>query len=232
MNEAQTLSTLTITAVLLGSFHTMIGPDHYLPFVALSKARGWKLTKTLWITLACGIAHVMSSVVIGLAGIALGASVGMLENIEGQRADVVKWLLLIFAAAYTLYGIKRAVSGKAHTHGAMVHSHSHGGETHTHAHPVANTTHFWILFIIFAFGPCEVLIPLVMVPAVDFNWMGVVWVSLAFAAATLLTMLLMVSTLYCGASLIPFNGEKLQRWSHAMAGVVLMLCAGLMFSGL
>lgn len=232
MNEAQTLTALTVTAVSLGAFHTLIGPDHYLPFVALSKARGWKLGKTLLITFVCGIAHVMSSVVIGLAGIALGASVGLLENIEGHRADVVKWMLLVFAAAYTLYGVKRGLSGKVHTHGGLVHSHGHGGAVHTHAHPQANVTNFWVLFIIFIFGPCEVLIPLVMVPAVDFDWWGVVWVSLAFSAATLATMLIIVSALYKGLSWMPMNGEWVQRWSHALAGVVLMLCAGLMFSGL
>ncbi len=69
MNEAQIL---LLTAASIAFLHTILGPDHYLPFVALGKARKWSLAKTLRITLYCGLGHVLSSVVIGGVGIVLG----------------------------------------------------------------------------------------------------------------------------------------------------------------
>jgi len=89
-----------------------------------------------------------------------------------------------------------------------------------------------MLFIVFVFGPCEVLIPLLMAPAAAFDWTGVAMVTLAFSVATLTTMLVMVSALYHGLSLIKINMAGVQRWSHALAGLVLMLCAAVMFAGL
>ena len=35
------------TAATLGLVHTVIGPDHYLPFIVIGRAREWTLRKTL-----------------------------------------------------------------------------------------------------------------------------------------------------------------------------------------
>ena len=78
---------LMFTAVSLGFIHTLLGPDHYLPFVALSKSNNWSFKKTLWISGVCGIGHCFSSVLIGFLGIALGVVVGKLETIEGTRGE-------------------------------------------------------------------------------------------------------------------------------------------------
>ena len=49
---APDLTLLLVTAASIGVVHTLLGPDHYLPFVAMAKARGWSLARTLRITLA------------------------------------------------------------------------------------------------------------------------------------------------------------------------------------
>ncbi len=54
------------TAASIGLLHTLLGPDHYLPFIVMSRARRWTMTRTALITLACGIGHVLSSVLLGL----------------------------------------------------------------------------------------------------------------------------------------------------------------------
>ena len=66
------LSPLIITAVSIAFFHTILGPDHYLPFIMMSWARKWSALKTSIITLLCGIGHIGSSVVLGLIGVAMG----------------------------------------------------------------------------------------------------------------------------------------------------------------
>lgn len=37
---------LALTAAPIGFFHTLLGPDHYLPFLVMAKARKWWIIKT------------------------------------------------------------------------------------------------------------------------------------------------------------------------------------------
>ena len=64
------LGILVIAAASIGFVHTLMGPDHYLPFIVIAKARRWSLARTTWITLLCGLGHVGSSVLLGALGIA------------------------------------------------------------------------------------------------------------------------------------------------------------------
>ena len=110
------LNILILTAISIGFIHTLIGPDHYLPFIMMSKARGWSIGKTIWITLACGIGHVFSSVVIGVLGIGLGLAVGKLEAIEAVRGNLAAWALITFGLVYAAWGLRRAFRNSPHTH--------------------------------------------------------------------------------------------------------------------
>ena len=40
---------LIVTAASIGFFHTLFGPDHYLPFIVMAKARKWSMVKTTWV---------------------------------------------------------------------------------------------------------------------------------------------------------------------------------------
>ena len=82
------------TAASIGFTHTILGPDHYLPFIVLAKARQWTSIKTAIITLLCGIGHILSSIALGFIGIAIGTAVFRLESIESFRGEVAAWLLL------------------------------------------------------------------------------------------------------------------------------------------
>jgi len=88
------MAVLTVTAASLGFFHTLLGPDHYLPFVVMARARRWSQARTAWITFLCGVGHIGSSVALGLAGIALGIAVTSLEGIETLRGDLAPGLSL------------------------------------------------------------------------------------------------------------------------------------------
>ncbi len=232
-SEESVVLVLMFTAAQIGVLHTLIGPDHYLPFVALAKCRNWSMLKTLLVTFVCGFAHTLSSVIIGAVGIFIGASAGLLESIEGGRADIVKWLLLGFALAYLVYGIKRGIATEyVHSHeDETVHSHS-GLFGHSHSHNVTSDTNFWLMFLIFAFGPCEALIPMVMEPASRMDWFGVVGIFVVFSSATILTMLTMVAILFFGIGSFRFPTKFFQRWGSAITGLVILICSILMFVGL
>jgi nickel/cobalt transporter (NicO) family protein len=225
---------LMVTAAGIGFFHTLVGPDHYVPFIAMGKARKWSMAKTAWITLLCGLGHVLSSVVIGVVGIALGTAVFRLEGIEGARGEIAGWLLLIFGLTYFAWGIHQAIRNRPHQHvhlhedgSAHEHRHVHA-DVHTHVHDAGKTNITpWVLFTIFVFGPCEPLIPLLMYPALAKESAILVGtVAGVFAVATIGTMMTMVLVSSYWLKKLPLTG--LQRYAHALAGLAILMCGGAM----
>jgi nickel/cobalt exporter len=217
------------TAATIGLVHTVIGPDHYLPFIVMSRARRWPLSKTLFISFLCGLGHVLSSVVLGFLGIALGLAVARLEGFESLRGSWAAWLLVGFGFAYFVWGVWRAVRNKPHSHlhchsAEEEHEHVHGHqEDHVHVHSRGKKVSLtpWILFTIFIFGPCEPLIPLVMYPAAKHNLAGVVLVTAAFGLTTISTMLTLIALSAWGLSFLRLG--RLERYVHALAGAVIMI---------
>jgi len=229
------------TAASLGLVHTVIGPDHYLPFIVISRARNWTLRKTLFVSFLAGLGHILSSVVLGFVGIALGIAVARLEGVESARGEIAAWLLIGFGLAYFIWGMRRAWKDKPHMHahlhgydGAHEHPHSpeHGVHEHSHSHEKAEHAHLhgegkkaniapWVLFTIFVFGPCEPLIPLVMYPAARHSTAGVALVAGAFGLVTIATMLVIITAASWGARLMRLG--KLERYSHALAGLMIFV---------
>jgi len=226
---SQELIVLVGSAALIGSIHTVIGPDHYLPFVAISKARQWSHRKTLWITAICGLGHVLGSVVLGLVGIAAGITVRSLELFESQRGEVAAWLLITFGVVYGAWGITKALRNKPHQHShahrdGVLHTHTHSHHTeHVHPHGAeARNVTPWVLFTIFVFGPCEPLIPLLMYPAAALNAWAVALVAGVFGLVTIGTMVGLVYLSCLGLGFL--SSERLGRFSHALAGATILLC--------
>ncbi len=230
---------LTATAAGLGFIHTVLGPDHYLPFVMMSQAQKWSRIKTIWITFLSGLGHVLSSVVLGLAGVALGIAVFHLEDAESVRGDIAAWLLFSFGLAYMIWGIHRLIRNKAHTHnhvhhGGEAHVHTHAHDVHhAHLHTVEGSMNItpWVLFTIFVFGPCEPLIPILMYPAAQESTAGMILVAMVFSVTTLLTMQIMVLTAIYGLSFLKI--KLLERYTHVLAGGTIALCGcAILFLGL
>lgn len=223
------LGALSAAAITIGFLHTLCGPDHYVPFVAMSRAGGWTRRKTLVVTFLCGLAHVGSSVLLGFIGLALGLIVFQLKTVETHRGNIAGWLLLGFGLAYTAWGLVHALRNRRHAHlhvhpDGTVHAHDHVHfDEHLHTHTAGKMSLTpWILFAIFAFGPCEPLIPLLMYPAAQADLGSAALVTALFALTTLATMTSMVMLVSAGASVLRF--DKLGRFSHVMAGLVLLSC--------
>ena len=219
---------LCLTAASVGFFHTLFGPDHYLPFIVMSKARKWSLTKTMVISFVCGLGHILSSVVLGLIGVALGVAVMKLETFEAFRGSLAAWALIAFGFTYFVWGIHRAIKNKPHTHAHVhddltlhQHDHSHSGDhAHVHATEKKSITP-WVLFTIFVLGPCEPLIPILMYPAAKNSLSGMLLVTGVFGAVTIGTMLTMVLLMSWGISFMPLG--RLEKYTHAIAGGTICL---------
>jgi len=233
------LSVLIITAASIGFFHTIFGPDHYLPFIMMSWARKWSVLKTTLITFLCGLGHIGSSVVLGLIGVAMGLAVTKLEIVESVRGNLAAWLLIAFGLAYLIWGLRRAYKGKSHIHShthlaGVEHEHPHAHQAeHTHLHEDKGKLSItpWALFVIFIFGPCEPLIPILMYPAAKNSLIGLIAVTCVFGTVTIATMLCVVLLAGAGVNFIPL--ARLQRFSHVIAGATICLCGlAIQFLGL
>lgn len=222
-------------ALSVGFIHTILGPDHYLPFSVMSNARGWSYKKTIVITILCGFGHISSSIILGIIGLLLGIPVSKLSEIESVRGGWAGWLMIAFGAAYLLWGVRKAIIDSPHTH---KHTHNEGEHAHVHNHSQEHShvhDHYgkkkditpWIFFTIFVLGPCEPLIPILIYPAAKGDISLIISVILLFGVATIITMTGIVSlSFYAGGNsrsyfLLP---HRFNTYSHAISGGMILFC--------
>lgn len=226
------LQMLVVTAITIAFLHTLTGPDHYVPFIALAKTRGWSLARTIGWTLVCGCGHVWSSVLLGLGGAAIGWSVAKINWFESIRGGMAGWALLTFGVMYSIWGIIRAYQNRPHKHfdlqddGSMyVYQHKHGEIIYPQDRYKVTP---WVMFVIFVLGPCEPMIPLLYFPAAQQSWSGMLLLIATYTSFTLVTMIGMVLLGYYGVALL--KTETLERYMHALAGLTISICgAGMVF---
>jgi len=227
------LEVLMVTAVSIAFLHTVTGPDHYLPFVALSKSRGWSFSRTAFWTIVCGTGHVLSSVVLGLGGAAIGWSLSKVTWLEGVRGGIAGWVLLGFGLVYGIWGLIKAKQNRPHKHfdvydnAIYVYEHKHGQAIAPKDRHVVTP---WVMFLIFVLGPCEPMIPLLYFPAAKSSWYAMSLLVIVYTICTLAAMLAMVVLGYFGISFL--KTEKLERYMHALGGMTIFICGvGMVFLG-
>lgn len=213
---------LALAAMGVGSLHTL-APDHWVPFAALARARGWSRGRTARITAACGFGHVTVSALLGVLALFFGLEV---LRLVGERMEAIAGLLLIgFGLAYGLVGLRRAVRSHAHGHD----HHPHGGHHHhrhfhlgveargQHARDIDTLTP-WTLFLLFSADPCVAVIPILFAAAPLGAW-ETAFVVAAYELATIVTMVLLV--LPARAAATRLRGPWTVRFGDATAGAVI-----------
>jgi nickel/cobalt transporter (NicO) family protein len=222
------LGILLLSTAGVAVVHTLAGPDHYLPFVAMGRARRWSLRRLVFWTTLCGFGHVASSVALAVAAVIFGYGLERVQWIEDFRGNLAGWALIAFGAVYVAWGLKRALRRREHVHAhghedGVVHLHRHAhraGHRHLHEPEAGFRVTPWILFTIFVLGPCEPMIPLVMYPAAQGSWMEMGIVVALFGAITIGAMLATVLLAVRGLTLLP--RPSLGRFAHAAAGAVVL----------
>lgn len=197
---------ILLASTLSIAFLHALAPDHWMPFAVIGKAQRWSKLKLLAVTFIAGIGHVLSSVLLGCIGLALGFSLSKLKAAESNRGEIALWLLIGFGIAYTIWGFKKARD----------HKHEHINEEAVKT----KTITLWTLFAIFILGPCEPLIPLMFL-ATDYGWQAIFLTSLAFSVVTIFMMLAQSLLAYSGIQLI--KHDIAEKYSHAFAGLVIVL---------
>lgn len=237
MNLTALLS-IAATGFTVAFLHAAI-PTHWLPFVLVSRARGWTRSKTLSVALFAGLGHVLLTTLLGFAIVWFGFQ---LEAHLGEWFPMSIGGLLLLVAAYYAW---RQLSGRGvchhHPPGSHHQASSKCGHEEGHTHwdkelentPLVSDQHGgdWAaisgLFVMLTLSPCEGFLP-VYLSAIPFGWQGFIVLSFILAAATLAGMLLFTWLTLVG--LERFELKQFERYeSGLLAGVFAVLGLVVMF---
>lgn len=224
MNEA-VLTTIAATGFSVAFFHAAI-PTHWLPFVLVSRARGWRRGKTLAVAAFAGLGHVALTSLLGL----LIAWFGFQLQEQAER-----WFPIAAGGVLLLLG---AIYFWRQWRGGVLHHHAPGG--HHRASPACGHEHgqsHWDaelkesalgerqgdwsavggLFVMLTLSPCEAFLP-VYLSGVQFGWRGFFVLSGILAVATLAGML--VFTWLTLVGLDRFSVQRFERYEAALLGAI------------
>ena len=182
-------------------------PTHWLPFVLVGRAQRWSLMQTLGATATAGLAHIVTTVVVGSLIVAAGLALD--QWVAGLLPHLSAALLLIFGAFYLARAMLRrpVVAG--------------GPELEIAEPAVSTAAAFWGLVVVMAIQPGEVLLPIYMSAAAE-GAGALIALGLAFAAGTVLGMTLLVTLARAGASIL-----RLERWARYEGAVLGLALIGL-----
>ncbi len=223
---------LLYSTIGISLLHTISGPDHYLPFIVLSKSGKWTLKKTIFWTILCGLAHVLSSVVVGAIGIAIGYTLNQFDLVESTRGNWASWLLLVFGLTYTLWGIFQLKRNRLHKHFDINENEDIVVYEHRDGEVVLPDEKFkvspWVMLFIFGLGPSEPLLPIFFYPTAEQSFYQTCIVVIVYTLVTLLAMISMVLLGYFGMQRFQFQG--FEKYMSLFSGLVILTCGvGMVF---
>jgi hypothetical protein len=203
---------LILTAAGIAALHAL-APDHWVPFAALARSERWSAARTASVTAFCGAGHVTVSVVIGLAGAALG--IGLFERFGAALEGVAPLVLIGFGLAYAAWGAGRILRERWHN---RMHAAGTPHHHHRHHHLDHETASVRALFLLFCADPCVALIPL-MLAAMPSGWTAVLAVVAVYELATIATMVALV--LPARVATHALRGAWVDRFGDVLAGSVI-----------
>ena len=177
-------------------------PTHWLPFVLVGRGQRWTLPQVLTAVATAGLAHILSTAVVG--GLIVAAGIAMDQWISGLLPGLSAGLLFLFGAFYL---------GRALLRPAIM----AGGPSLALSEPtVSHAAAFWGLVAMMAISPGEVLLPIYLSQATQ-GLLVLSALTLTFAAGTVLGMTLFTVLARAGWSVL-----RLERWAR-YEGVILGL---------
>lgn len=197
------MGTLLIGSLLLSVFHALI-PSHWLPVLAISRQEGWSARHTLWITFITGMAHVLSTVLVGGILAALG---GILANYVAFFTVWLAPILLTALGCFYLYQHYR----------------------HHHFHLQRQTTRWGVVGTLAAamfLSPC-LEIEGYFFAAGQHGWIFVTLLALLYALVTISGMLVWVGLAFHGLKRLDWHA-----WEHnagLITGLTLILSGLVLF---
>jgi nickel/cobalt transporter (NicO) family protein len=199
------LLTLATTGFGVAFLHAAL-PTHWLPFVAIGRARGWTRRRTLAAVALAGGGHILTTTALGLGLAWFGFE---LEERFHEFFHGAVAVILIALGAWLAF---RAPHGR--------------DCNHCHGHPerfvpdVTDRAALWGLFLTLTLSPCELFLP-VYLTAVPYGWAGLVGLSVVLGVATLGGMLVLTWLTLQGAQRL--KSRWLDRVDRRVMGGLLCL---------
>jgi nickel/cobalt exporter len=192
---------IIIGSLLISLLHAVI-PNHWLPVLAIGKKEGWSLAETSRITFIAGLAHVISTVIIGLLLGLIGKE--LTEHIEDFTRIIAPSVLILIG----LYFIRQ-----------------HYTHHHFHLQPELikrKTKRTIILSLVLAMflSPC-MEIEAYFLLAGSKGWYVLVGVALMYSVISIAGMLIWVRIVYKG--LLKLNWHKWEHNAGIITGLVLIV---------
>jgi hypothetical protein len=186
-------------------------PTHWLPFVLVGRAQGWRLSRVLSAATLAAVGHIVTTAVFGAIIVAAGTFAE--RWIAGLPRLAAAALLLGFGVFYLSRALQRAPAVAP----------SGGGGAVGPAPPKgADGAAFWGLVAMLALSPGEFLLSFYISPAAAAQgWPGFAVMTAAFLAGTLAGMLALISLTWTG--LAHFAVDRLARYDSVILGVLLIL---------
>ncbi len=197
------METILAGSALLSLFHALI-PSHWLPVLAIGRQEGWSSRKVLWVTFLAGLAHVLSTVLLGSALATVGGVLA--ANIE----IFTRWMAPLLLATLGAFYIYR-------------HYYHHHFHLHEQNFPLGIIA---ALTIAMFFSPC-LEIEGYFLSAGQFGWHFVLLLSVLYGMLSITGMLIWVSLALSGLKRINWH-----RWEHnagLITGVTLILSGVALF---
>ena len=195
------ISVTLLSTFTLALLHTLI-PSHWLCFVLVGRAQGWRRGKILGVTAAAGVVHVASTVALGVALAALGRT--LLEQQHEHQLERVSALILIGLGA--IYLVSHLL---------------HAGHHHEQDKTVSEKAAVAALLFSLVLSPCSASIPLLIVASAGAGWTALALIAVVLLVTTVGVMLLMVGLTSLGIERLQFT--FFDRYEKMIVGLV--LCA-------
>jgi len=189
------MNELLIGAFLVALVHTAI-PSHWLCFVLVGRARGWRLRRTMGVAAAAGALHVVTTVALGILLAKTGQELIPLEDLE----RVGGWILAGLGALY------------------LVLHFTHKGHHHDHEASASERVALGGLILAVTISPCSVAIP-ILVGAASASTAQVILISIVLLATTVGNMVMLVGLTGLGVEKLPF--AFFDRYEKLILGLVL-----------
>lgn len=206
LSQASLLS-LVGAGLVVALLHAAL-PTHWLPFVAVGRAQGWKVPTILGLAAVAGLAHIASTAVLGSILTLAGSAAPSITRFLPALSALV---LFGFGLWYLARGLRRGRDRSGTSPASPERA------------PVSNAAAAWGLIGFLAASPGEALLP-VYVGAGVHGWSIVAWLTVAFAAGTVLGMVSFTGLALAGVE--RFRLERLARFEGVILGLVLMALAG------
>lgn len=187
-------------ALVISFLHALI-PNHWLPVIAIGRRENWSTPEVTRITLLCGLAHGISTALLGLILSFLG---GTLDSNISFFATVAAPVILIIIGLVFIY--------RHH-----VHKHFHLDESVKKKH--SKKTIITALVIAMFFSPC-LEIEAYFLLAGAYGWSLSLFIAVVYIVISTAGMVLLVTNAYRG--LIRLNWHSLEHNAGIITGVTLV----------